>query len=412
MSSPETGGYRSLEALNQTTEGLELYGVREIFAALNSAELDGLKPRNFGARIGEMIAEAHVALAEFGITTSDPAYISARLSIAQQARQNDLPETDQASVISTDFPLAVPDGDHFDLESQLVEFTDLGVGYKTSSQLSPLEAFIKVKSIREDSSYKIWLNDVYALESPDSHDQKIEDQIKYFFPEIYQQVVSAFDSSSDSLEALKSLDLDLSQPSDKHGYQLLDNLSQFIFSKMGFQPGVEQRIRLRSDASLHTLVKTDSGLKLYDLTANKLPLVAVPQTVNLLPDATSSKSYNGTISPALVFAISSQKGQGVNPLIIPPNSIDSIYPSRSKPMFAYYVPNVVDPLQLPDAEALRKTAHSLKGSSSNVCALQLSELARQLEQIGKQGSTEGALDIYQAIKQEFAAVIKILKNDT
>ncbi len=122
---------------------------------------------------------------------------------------------------------------------------------------------------------------------------------------------------------------------------------------MGFQPGVEQRIRLRSDASLHTLVKTDSGLKLYDLTANKLPLVAVPQTVNLLPDATSSKSYNGTISPALVFAISSQKGQGVNPLIIPPNSIDSIYPSRSKPMFAYYVPNVVDPLQLPDAEALR-----------------------------------------------------------
>lgn len=65
-----------------------------------------------------------------------------------------------------------------------------------------------------------------------------------------------------------------------------------------------------------------------------------------------------------------------------------------------------------DAEALRKTAHSLKGSSSNVCALQLSELARQLEQIGKQGSTEGALDIYQAIKQEFAAVIKILKNDT
>lgn len=63
-----------------------------------------------------------------------------------------------------------------------------------------------------------------------------------------------------------------------------------------------------------------------------------------------------------------------------------------------------------DAEELRKVAHSLKGSSSNVCAAQFSELARQLEHMGKEGSTEGADAIFEQLKQEFAQVVDTLRN--
>lgn len=63
-----------------------------------------------------------------------------------------------------------------------------------------------------------------------------------------------------------------------------------------------------------------------------------------------------------------------------------------------------------DAEELRKVAHSLKGSSSNVCAAQFSELARQLEHMGKEGSTNGAAEIFASLKQEFSAVVDTLRN--
>lgn len=63
-----------------------------------------------------------------------------------------------------------------------------------------------------------------------------------------------------------------------------------------------------------------------------------------------------------------------------------------------------------DPEELRKVAHSLKGSSSNVCATQFSELARQLEMMGKEGTTDGAAEVFASLKQEFAGVVDTLRN--
>lgn len=63
-----------------------------------------------------------------------------------------------------------------------------------------------------------------------------------------------------------------------------------------------------------------------------------------------------------------------------------------------------------DAEELRKVAHSIKGSSSNVCAAQFSEFARQLEHMGKEGTTDGAAEVFASLKQEFTAVVDVLKN--
>ena len=67
-------------------------------------------------------------------------------------------------------------------------------------------------------------------------------------------------------------------------------------------------------------------------------------------------------------------------------------------------------VQTGDPESLRKLAHSLKGSSSNVCALKLSEYARQLEAMGKEGQTEGADEALVHLKAEFSVVARILND--
>lgn len=64
-----------------------------------------------------------------------------------------------------------------------------------------------------------------------------------------------------------------------------------------------------------------------------------------------------------------------------------------------------------NSEELRKVAHSLKGSSSNVCAFRLSELARQLEMMGKDGTLSGAEDILASLHEEFVVVSDILNNN-
>ncbi|MEE2731454.1 Hpt domain-containing protein [Ketobacter sp.] len=68
-------------------------------------------------------------------------------------------------------------------------------------------------------------------------------------------------------------------------------------------------------------------------------------------------------------------------------------------------------LQQQDCDALRKVAHSLKGSSSNVCAFRLSELARQLEMMGKEETLEGADQVLSALRVEFRAVSDILSTN-
>lgn len=65
---------------------------------------------------------------------------------------------------------------------------------------------------------------------------------------------------------------------------------------------------------------------------------------------------------------------------------------------------------LNDSENLRKVAHSLKGSSSNVCAFRLSEYARQLEMIAKEGQLQGAKTLLSELETEFCAVSEILSE--
>jgi HPt (histidine-containing phosphotransfer) domain-containing protein len=57
-----------------------------------------------------------------------------------------------------------------------------------------------------------------------------------------------------------------------------------------------------------------------------------------------------------------------------------------------------------DVAALVRPAHSLKSSSLNVGALQLGEVARQLEEQGREGRFEGAVELVADARSRFEAV--------
>ena len=61
------------------------------------------------------------------------------------------------------------------------------------------------------------------------------------------------------------------------------------------------------------------------------------------------------------------------------------------------------------AEALRKIAHSMKSSSSNVGAERMSRLCKDLETIGRTGSVEGALPLLDDAAGELVRVVSALE---
>ncbi|BFM11745.1 hypothetical protein R50072_18980 [Simiduia litorea] len=63
-----------------------------------------------------------------------------------------------------------------------------------------------------------------------------------------------------------------------------------------------------------------------------------------------------------------------------------------------------------DAEALRRTAHSFKGSASNLGALALADLCMRAESLGAKKSLEGADSLVSQIKAEYLAVEILLKS--
>ena len=61
-----------------------------------------------------------------------------------------------------------------------------------------------------------------------------------------------------------------------------------------------------------------------------------------------------------------------------------------------------------DANGVRASAHSFKGSALNICAPLLSELCRQLEAEGKHGQLISAPELLTSIEAEFRAVCAAL----
>ncbi len=67
--------------------------------------------------------------------------------------------------------------------------------------------------------------------------------------------------------------------------------------------------------------------------------------------------------------------------------------------------------QAADAQNLRLSAHSFKGSCSNMGALMLAGLCKQLEEVGRREQLELAPDLVEQIEREFAIVRILLKSE-
>ena len=63
------------------------------------------------------------------------------------------------------------------------------------------------------------------------------------------------------------------------------------------------------------------------------------------------------------------------------------------------------------AEALRRAAHNLKGSSYNLGARTMATLSSELESLGKQGTVEGAAELVTQLKQEYQRVCQALASE-
>lgn len=63
-----------------------------------------------------------------------------------------------------------------------------------------------------------------------------------------------------------------------------------------------------------------------------------------------------------------------------------------------------------DFDQLRRTAHSLKGSSGNVGATQMADLCLLVEQRGKEEELEGVDTLLSEIQQEFSTVRGIMSG--
>jgi HPt (histidine-containing phosphotransfer) domain-containing protein len=65
---------------------------------------------------------------------------------------------------------------------------------------------------------------------------------------------------------------------------------------------------------------------------------------------------------------------------------------------------IADAVAKGDASALADAAHPLKSSSASLGALRLSELCKELEALGRAGSTDGASDLLGELLPEFSRV--------
>ncbi len=68
------------------------------------------------------------------------------------------------------------------------------------------------------------------------------------------------------------------------------------------------------------------------------------------------------------------------------------------------IPQLKAALDSQNCEELRRDAHSLKGSSSNLGAQSLAELCLQVENLAKEGETEGVEPLLTQIEMEFHQV--------
>ncbi|MCR8921661.1 Hpt domain-containing protein [Dasania sp. GY-MA-18] len=73
------------------------------------------------------------------------------------------------------------------------------------------------------------------------------------------------------------------------------------------------------------------------------------------------------------------------------------------------VTSIAETVNAADADAIRRAAHSLKGSASNMGALSLADLCRRLESMGAESKLEETHDLLEQVRKEYSLVREALQ---
>ena len=75
------------------------------------------------------------------------------------------------------------------------------------------------------------------------------------------------------------------------------------------------------------------------------------------------------------------------------------------------VENLHQAISHDDASAMQNAAHSLKSASGNLGAMKLSEICRELESMGRAGTTAGGASLLQVLEIEYERVCEALAKE-
>ena len=73
--------------------------------------------------------------------------------------------------------------------------------------------------------------------------------------------------------------------------------------------------------------------------------------------------------------------------------------------------DIADSIERSRAEGLRQAAHSLKSASANLGATRLADLCKTLEDLGRSGDLEPAVELQPTLREEYEAVIGALERE-
>jgi len=124
-----------------------------------------------------------------------------------------------------------------------------------------------------------------------------------------------------------------------------------------------------------------------------------------------------TLDGETIVDVETIEETGLNPEVVQPLRVGK--PHLWKRLIAIYLNNTPDSLQTlkqaldeSDTTAVQLTAHTLKSSSANLGATNLSDMCRQLEAMATSGTLEGGHTLFEGIFSEFKIVSATLERES
>jgi CheY-like chemotaxis protein len=145
------------------------------------------------------------------------------------------------------------------------------------------------------------------------------------------------------------------------------------------------------------------ALERAGLRAKKLqrPLEKPVEGAHLTEDAEREVEDAAVLDPAVLSELRQFQGEGEPDIV---QELAEAFQFETPPLFTLLRRAVIEE----QPEQLRRAAHNLKGSSSNLGARTMAALASELEALGKRGMVDGAAVLVAHLEQEYQRVCQAL----